>query len=156
MTKTGKKLENDVANSIIFHHKMKKKIELILDLLVKHYKLSDYISENLSYRISLSDLMESKLYEFYLDARDMYGKKLPYDMRIDLETQDFEHWLYLVCEDYMETSRIYSEFIRYKKISQKDINELNLLYENWRYTNFNPGIPCAHGRLHRFAIQTVM
>ena len=110
--------------------KIKIKVENLLSRLIKHYKLTEFISDKYRYRIDYGKFCNSELYKKFNSKQDIDGNRLRYGH--DHIPENLEEWMNINMPDYMTTGDIYSNICEYRRILKDDLLSLNKISK--RYT----------------------
>lgn len=115
--------DNRVTVDPEYLHKIKMKVEKLLSKLIKHYKLTDFISDKYRYRIGYDKFCKSDFYTKFRNKQDINGNRLRYGH--DYIPETIEDWLYINMPDYMVTEDIYGNICEYRRILKDDLASLN-------------------------------
>ena len=106
---------------------IKKKIELVLQLLIKEYHLEELISVKLRYRVDFDLAMSSEFYKFFEHRKRADGTL--YNVGTEYAPDGFQQWLWFNFPDYMTAEEIYDHISKTSYITQEDLKTLNEIYQ---------------------------
>lgn len=106
-----------------YYMRIKRKVEKLLDEILKENDLTQYESIRMRHRVSMDLLMDSPLRKLYASSMDKNGKLLRRGE--DYITECFEEWFFQQFPDYHEVLIVYSEICRTRRIAKEDLQILN-------------------------------
>lgn len=110
-----------------YTYNIKRKIELVLQVLIEKYHLEGLISSKLRYRIDFDSVMQNPLYKLFEQRKRANGEM--YNVGTEYAPEGFQQWLWFNFPDYMTAAQIYDHISKTSYITQEDLKILNGIYQ---------------------------
>lgn len=121
--------KNSDDGKILYYMNIKKKVELLLEKIVKKYGLEPYLSLSLKYRFDESKIYLCPLWKKYKDGVTNDGQRIVFGR--DYTPDSFDDWLSAYFSDYYNAKEIYTKVCKTHAIVKSDLILLNKIAKKY-------------------------